>query len=177
MHHFMVHFKTLIKKFDKQGEKTGWTYIEIMPKQAALINPDVKTSYRVKGKLDNYPIEKIAIMPMGNGSFIMPLNATIRKGIRKQKGAELNVQLELDERQIEIDEDFLACINDEPKALKAFEGLTKGHRNYFSKWIESAKTEQTKAKRIAMAVNALAKGWGYPEMIRANKKEKQQFGL
>ncbi|HVF97457.1 MAG TPA: YdeI/OmpD-associated family protein, partial [Flavisolibacter sp.] len=58
-----------------------------------------------------------------------------------------------------------------------FESLTKGHRLYFSKWIESAKTEPTKAKRIAMAVNALAKGWGYPEMMRANKKEKQDYGL
>ena len=35
----------------------------------------------------------------------------------------------------------------------------------------------TKAKRIAMAVNALAKGMGFPEMLRAHKKEKEQFGL
>jgi hypothetical protein len=25
----MVEFTTTIKKFDKQGDKTGWTYIEI----------------------------------------------------------------------------------------------------------------------------------------------------
>jgi hypothetical protein len=40
---------------------------------------------------------------------------------------------------------------------------------YFSKWIEEAKTSQTKTKRIAMAVTALGLGQGYPEMIRANK--------
>ncbi|MBN8785519.1 MAG: YdeI/OmpD-associated family protein, partial [Terrimonas sp.] len=45
-------------------------------------------------------------------------------------------------------------------------------QNYFSKWIESAKTEATRAKRIAMTVSATAKKWGYPEMIRAAKKEK-----
>ena len=34
-----------------------------------------------------------------------------------------------------------------------------------SKWIASAKTEETKAKRIVMSVNALSKQMGYPEMI------------
>jgi hypothetical protein len=173
----MVDFKTVIKKFDKQGEKTGWTYIEIPSKLAALINPGVKTSYRVKGRLDDYAIQKIAIMPMGDGGYIMPLNATIRKGIRKQKGADVEVRLEIDKEPLLIDEEFMDCLKDEPRALETFRQFAKGHQNYFSKWIESAKTEPTKAKRIALAVNALSKGWGFPEMLRANKKEKQQLGL
>lgn len=172
----MIHFKTVIKRFDKQGEKTGWTYIEISPKQADVINPGVRTSYRVKGRLDEYAIEKVAIMPMGDGGFIMPLNATIRKGIKKQKDAMLEVRLEVDKEPIQVDAEFMDCLKDEPKALATFQSFPKGHQNYFSKWIESAKTEPTKAKRIAMAVNALAKGWGFPEMIRANKKEKLQNG-
>ena len=173
----MVHFNTIIKRFDKQGEKTGWTYILITSKQAEMLNPGVKTSYRVKGRLDYYAIEKIAIMPMGDGSFIMPLNASIRKGIKKQKDAEIEVYIELDAEPIRLDAEFVECLRDEPNAIQFFQQLTKGHQNYFSKWIESAKTEPTKAKRIAMAVNALSKGWGFPEMLRANKKEKQQFGL
>lgn len=172
----MIHFKTIIKKFDRQGEKTGWTYIAITAKQAELINAGVKTSYRVKGMLDNYAIEKIAIMPMGDGSFIMPLNATIRKGIKKQKDAPLEVYLELDKDPVQIDREFLECLKDEPKAIETFQKFPKGHQNYFSKWIESAKTEPTKAKRIAMAINALAKGWGFPEMLRASKKEKERDG-
>lgn len=172
----MIHFKTIIKKFDRQGEKTGWTYITITARHAELINAGVKTSYRVKGMLDNYAIEKIAVMPMGDGSFIMPLNATIRKGIKKQKDATLEVHLELDKEPVKIDRDFMECLEDEPVALQTFGKFPKGHQNYFSKWIESAKTEPTKAKRIAMAINALAKGWGFPEMIRANKKEKERDG-
>ncbi len=173
----MIHFTSVIKRFDKQGEKTGWTYIVVSEKAANGLNPGVKTSFRVKGRLDNHAIEKIALLPMGDGSFIMPLNAATRKGIRKQKDAVLEVWLELDREAIRINDDFLDCLLDEPAALKNFQGLAKGHQNYFSKWIESAKTEPTKAKRIAMAVNALAKGWGYPEMIRAAKKDKQQTGL
>jgi len=173
----MLHFKTTIQKFNRQGEKTGWTYIVITKEDANQIKPETKVSFRVKGKLDNYAIEKVAILPMGDGSFIMPLNATIRKGIKKQKGAEVTVHLAADNEPVSINADFLDCLHDEPRALKTFHSLAKGHQNYFSKWIESAKTEPTRAKRIAMSVNALAKGMGFPEMLRAHKKEKEQFGL
>ena len=172
----MIQFKTVIQKFAKQGEKTGWTYIPVSAKQAAAINPGVRTSYRVSGYLDEFPIEKVAILPMGDGSFIMPLNAGIRKGIQKSRGAALQVRLALDKEPVPADAEFMECLQDEPAALQAFHNLTKGHQNYFSKWIQSAKTEPTKAKRIAMAVNALAKGWGFPEMIRARKMEKQVTG-
>ena len=65
-----------------------------------------------------------------------------------------------------LNEDFVVCLNDEPKAMKYFSSLPKSHQNYFSKWIESAKIVETKTKRIARAVNALAKGWDYVEMIK-----------
>jgi hypothetical protein len=173
----MIRFTAVIKRFADQGEKTGWTYIEIPPKAAEQLKPTTKTSFRVKGRLDNFEIEKVALLPMGGGKFILTLNADIRKGIKKTKGATVEVSIEADNAPLLVNAEFLECLHDDPTALKTFESLTKGHRLYFSKWIESAKTEPTKAKRIAMAVNALAKGWGYPEMMRANKKEKQDYGL
>jgi hypothetical protein len=129
----MLHFKTRLQKFEKQGEKTGWTYIIISGDQAAAINPATKASFRVKGKLDSHAIEKVALLPMGDGSYIMPVNAAMRKAIRKQKGDAVNVHLELDKEPIQIDADFMACLNDEPVALKNFQAFPKGHQNYFSK--------------------------------------------
>ncbi|WP_407520424.1 YdeI/OmpD-associated family protein [Lacibacter sp. MH-610] len=167
----MVRFKATIQKFQKQGEKTGWTYISIPQKVAEQINPGVKKSYRVKGRLDAYVFDGISLLPMGEGDFIIPLKADIRKKLGKRAGETLMAELELQQKAYEIDADFMACLEDEPAALRFFETLPKGHRNYFSKWIESAKTEPTRAKRIALAVNALAKKWGYAEMIRAQKKD------
>ncbi len=173
----MIKFKTVIQKFDKQGEKTGWTYVAISQDLAQKLNPGVKTTYRVRGLLDDVPIEKLAIMPMGDGSFLMALKAGLRKALGKGKGAELTVQLWVDQSPMEPDADFWECLQAEAPALAAFQALTKGHQNYFSQWITSAKTDATKAKRIAMAVNALAKGWGYPEMIRAEKAARQRMGF
>jgi len=64
---------------------------------------------------------------------------------------------------------MMECLEDEPEALVFFKSLTKAHQNYFSKWVESAKSEATRAKRIAMTVDAASKKWGYQEMIRALK--------
>lgn len=173
----MVCFEALIRKFSNQAEKTGWTYIAIPEALAEKINPGVKKSYRVKGMLDQHPVEQLALLPMGDGSFIIPLNATLRKRINKSMGATVTVMLQKETKPVEIDADFLECLHDEPKALHTFKALPNGHRLYFSRWIQTAKTSNTKAKRIALAVNALAHGMGFPEMLRGQKAAKKPNGF
>jgi len=109
---------------------------------------------------------------MGGGAFIMPINAAMRKGIGKKHGAMLKVQLTEDKKPYEINADFLECLRDEPKALKAFNAMPKSFQNYYSKWIESARTELTRTKRIAHAVSTLAKNMNFSEMIHSMQKGK-----
>lgn len=165
----MVQFTTTIRKFGEQGEKTGWTYFEIPADISQKLKPGNKKSFRVKGKLDNYTISGIALLPMGGGIFIMPLNADMRRKIHKQHGAMLKVQLLEDKQEFQLNKDFMDCLEDEPKAKAFFQTLTGSHQRYFSKWIDAAKTEPTRVKRITMAIMALAKKWGYPEMIRSSQ--------
>src|SRR5882757_955001 len=89
-------FTTTILQFAEQGEKTGWSYIRIPVAIAQKLKPNNKKSFRVKGKVDEHPIQKKALLPMGEGDFIMPLDAGIRKAIRKMKGAKVKVVLEVD---------------------------------------------------------------------------------
>lgn len=168
----MITFISLIERFDKKGEKTGWTFVEITDEYAQKLKPGNKKAFRVKGYLDKHAIAQVALIPMGDGSFILPLNHSMRKATRKKEGDKLSLSLEEDLSPILLDPDFVMCLEDDKAAQDHFKKLTKSHQNYFSKWIASAKTEETKSKRIAMSLNALSKGWGYPEMIRANKKTK-----
>src|SRR5437763_7216783 len=110
---------------------------------------------------------------MGGGDFVMPLNATMRKGIKKRKGATLNVKLEADTNPLKPPADFVECLKDEPRAFEYYYSLTKGNQNYFIKWIEGAKTEQTKTKRIAQAVTALSRKQNFGEMIRSLKNDRK----
>lgn len=163
----MITFTTVIKRFAQQGEKTGWTYIDVKAVHAEQLMPGNKKSFRVKGSLDAFKFEGIALLPMGGGDFLLALNAALRKGIGKTKGAEVHAKIEVDHNPIVPPEELVDCLKDEPTAYQQFNKITKGHQNYFIKWIESAKTDPTKAKRIAACVSALAKGWDYGQMIRA----------
>jgi hypothetical protein len=171
----MLRFNTTIEKFGEQGEKTGWTYIRITAKQAQQLKPDNKKSFRVKGKLDAYAIKGVALIPMGGGDFIMALNTTMRKALGKKKGDTLSVQLMADEQLPVINKALLTCLADEPLAETAFNKMPRSHQHYYSRWIESAKTEATQAKRIAMTVSALLKKMDFGEMLRAAKKEREEL--
>jgi hypothetical protein len=165
----MITFSTKILRFDKQAEKTGWTYIKISKRQAESLKPDNRVSFRVKGMLDEHPIQQTALLPIGNGDFILPLNATIRKEIRKKAGDVLHVKIQVDGCPLQLSRDLIKCLKDDPIAYAFFKSLPKSHQQYFSNWIESAKTSATKTKRLTMAVIALGLHQGYNEMIKANK--------
>ena len=167
----MLKFTTQLKKFTDQGEKTGWTYIEVRAELAKKLNPGVKKSFQVKGKLDDYSFSGINLLPMGGGDFILSINAQMRKGLKKRVGTALTIQIELDTFVKPLSVDFMECLKEEPKALTAFNSLAPSHQKYFSNWIESAKTISTKTTRITKALIALSNGYGFSEMLRMNKKE------
>lgn len=159
-------------QFESQGEKTGWTYIEIPADIAQQLKPGNKKSFRVKGMLDGLAVAGMALMPMGAGNFILALKADVRKAIRKNAGAMLAVKLEEDkDYKVEVPADLQECFDFEPEALIQFNSLPKSHRDYFIKWIESAKTHETRAKRIVNTINAMLRKWDYGTMIREMRKE------
>lgn len=172
----MISFSATILQFASQGEKTGWTYILVPAAIASELNPGVKKSYRVKGNLDDLKVEKLALIPMGKGDFILTVNAAIRKGIGKTKGATVKVQLEIDHSPILPPTELIECLQDEPEALKYFNSLPQGHRNYFTKWIESAKTDPTKTKRIAMVIKTMVRKIDFGTMLREERDERKMLG-
>ncbi|RVU00059.1 DUF1905 domain-containing protein [Mucilaginibacter limnophilus] len=168
----MIEFITIILRFASNGEKTGWTYIEIPADIAQQLKPGNRRSFRVRGLLDAHPIAGVAVMPLGEGKFILALNADMRKGIHKGEGAMLQLRLEEDtDFVVLMPEDLAECLEYEPEAYEFFNSLAKSHRNYFIKWIDSAKTQATRDKRIAQTVNAMVKRWDYGMMIRASRKD------
>lgn len=154
------------------GEKTGWTYIDIPQTMAQQLKPGCKQSFRVKGKLNELTIQQQAIIPMGGGDFILPLKADLRRQLKVKQGDVLVVSLAEDTTEFVLSPELMECLEDAPAGLTFFKTLTGSHQKYFSNWINSAKAEATRAKRIAMAVNALERNMGYPEMIRWHKENK-----
>ena len=109
-----IQFTTTIQKFGAKGEKTGWTYIEIPADLAQQLKPANKKEFKVKGKLDKHSISRLSVLPMGNGLFILPLNASLRKTLGKNKGAMLQVSLQEDKSDFVFNPDFMECLADDP---------------------------------------------------------------
>lgn len=170
----MISYQTILLQFDEKGEKTGWTYIVISADQAQQLKPGNKQSFRVKGRLDAMPIKGVALIPMGEGDFIMAVNGDMRKGLRKNSGAMVQVNIEIDpDVELVIPNDLHECFDFEPDALAFFNSLPMGHRRYFVTWINSAKTEATRSTRIANTINAMLNKWRYNDMMRAIKNIKE----
>jgi hypothetical protein len=163
-----------VQRFGSMGEKTGWTYISITAEEVQLLYPGNKQSFRVKGVLNGVAIHQQALMPMGEGAFILPLNADLRKQLGVRLGYTVQGSLEKDATPVALSTDLLACLADEPEALAFFKSLTPGHQRYFSGWIDGAKTDATKARRIALTVQATARKMGYSEMIREEQARRKQ---
>ena len=168
----MIRFRAQIEQFGKQGEKTGWCYIKVPADLAVQIHAEDKKSFRVKGSLDRHPLSHISLVPMGGGDYILAVNASMRKSTGKGRGAFVDVQLEKDHSNPPPSAELMECLADEPAALEKFKKLPPGHQRYYSNWIQSAKTEATRVRRIAATVNAMEKGWNYGQMLRALREEK-----
>jgi len=168
----METFEATILKFGKKGEKSGWCYIELPQEVADRLAPNIKTSFRVKGFLDEFPIGQVSTVPMGDGLFIIAINAAMRKGIKKQAGALLQVRLARDTNQFVVPTDFQEWLSQDEGAQHFFQNLPAAHQRYWVNWIAAVKGEASRESRMKRAVIALSQGFGFAEMLRAEKAAK-----
>ena len=129
-----ISFTTIVKRFQSLGEKTGWIYIDVPDEVAAKLNPGVKKTYRVSGKLNGALFEQIALTPMGEGRFILAIKKELQKKGSILVGEMVNVEIEKDDRPLIINKLLLEVLKDEPEASNYFHSLAPSHRLYFSKW-------------------------------------------
>jgi hypothetical protein len=166
----MIYLPAEIEKFESNGEKTGWSYVFIPHHIADQIKPGERKSIRVRGKIDEVAISGMSLIPMGDGDFIMALNKELRKQLRKEAGAKVELHLAFDaDFKIEMPDDLEVCLADERALLAQFLSMPKSHQNYFINWLNSAKTEPTRTKRLVMIVNAMGNKWDFGTMVRENR--------
>ena len=149
----IVNKKYILEKFPGKG---GWTYARIPE-----IPQDKKAHFgwvKVRGTIDGYEIRKYHLMPMGNGKLFLPVKAEIRKKIKKDVGDYVHVILYPDNEPLEVPEEMILCLQDEPAAWKFFNTLSESERNFYVEYIYSAKKEETKIDRLAKSIDRLTSG-------------------
>ncbi len=170
----MVQWKARIARFDHKGEKTGWRYVMVPAAIANQLKEGERRSMRVRGMIDSVPVEGLSLLPMGEGDFILALNTSLRKKLRKEEGADVILSLEWHaDFEIDLPEDLQACLEMEESLFDRFMRFSKSHRNYFITWLNTAKTEATRTKRLLMIVHAMENHLDYSQMIRHHQKKKE----
>ncbi|MEO5600911.1 MAG: YdeI/OmpD-associated family protein [Cyclobacteriaceae bacterium] len=149
----LVNKKYILERFQGKG---GWTYAripEILPAKKAHFG-----WVKVRGTIDGFEIRKYHLMPMGNGKLFLPVKSEIRRKINKHEGDYVHVILFPDDEPLEIPEEMLLCLKDEPKALTFFNTLTESDQKFYIQWIYSAKKAETKVNRLAKTIDRLMLG-------------------
>lgn len=135
---------------EKYPGKGGWTYAQV-----AGIPAERKGAFgmvRVKGSIDSYELKKYHLMPMKNGKLFLPVNATARKAINKKVGDHVDVLLYIDNDPIDVPDEMMICLQDEPTALKFFNALSDTDQQNYIDWIYEAKKADTRVDRLAKTV-------------------------
>jgi hypothetical protein len=92
--------------------------------------------------------------------FLLPVSGEHRAAAGVAAGDEVEVTLELDTepREVAIPPALAEPLAHDPDAQRFFAGLTASQQSTFTKPIEDAKTDETRARRVEKALLALREG-------------------
>jgi Bacteriocin-protection, YdeI or OmpD-Associated/Domain of unknown function (DUF1905) len=102
---------------------------------------------------------RTSVMRMG-GEHLLGLNREVREAAGVEAGDAVEVALELDTapREVEPPAILTEALAGDPEAQAAFERLAYTHRKEYARWIEEAKREETRQRRVAQALEMLREG-------------------
>jgi hypothetical protein len=102
---------------------------------------------------------RTSVARMG-GEFLVGLNREVRAGAGAEAGDTVEVALELDTkpREVEVPEALATALAGDPEARAAYEGMAFTHRKEYARWIEEAKRDETRERRVAQALEMLRAG-------------------
>lgn len=139
-----------------QSSDSGGAYVTIPFDVEAVFG---KKRVKVKATFDGEPYRG-SIVRMGGPDHFLIVRKDIRTAIGKQPGDEVAVTVEEDTepRVVAVPDDLAAALDAAPGAKAFFDGLSFSHRREYVVWIEGAKREATRERRIAKAIEMLSDG-------------------
>ncbi len=137
------------------GGKTA-TGIEIPPEIVAALGSSKKPAVRITIGAHSY---RSTVATMG-GRFMVGVSAENRAAAGVAAGDELDVDIELDTapRVVALPADFAEALEREPTAKTTFDGISPSNKGWHVQSIESAKSPETRQRRIDKSIGILREG-------------------
>lgn len=114
---------------------------------------------KVKAMIEGVPYRGL-LTRMGGPNHILIILKQIREQIGKTFGDEIQVSVELDteERVVEIPKDLSKELKKNKEAKAFFEKLSYSHKREYVTWIDEAKKEETRQRRVLKTIEMLKEG-------------------
>ena len=127
---------------------------------------DVQTAFGVKrppvrGSVNGAPFR--STVAVYGGRSLLGLNRELREAAGVAAGDTVTIEIERDDepRTVELPADLRAALDDD--VLRFFESLSYTHRREYVRWIEDAKREETRRRRVGRAAELLRDGVPTPD--------------
>jgi hypothetical protein len=98
-----------------------------------------------------------------HGEFMLGLNRAVREAAGVEAGDTVDVEIVLDAapREVEVPPALADALAGDDEARAGYERLSYTHRKEYARWIEEAKREETRDRRLAQALERLRQGKPY----------------
>jgi Domain of unknown function (DUF1905)/Bacteriocin-protection, YdeI or OmpD-Associated len=112
----------------------------------------------VRAKVNNSEEFLASLYPVGQGKHFLRVKNKICKSVNIEQGDKVKVEIVIRDRKAEIDipADLFKALK-KAGVLKTFEGISVGKKSYILRIISEAVKPETRAKRIAEAVQEAKK--------------------
>jgi hypothetical protein len=133
----------------------AWTYFVIPLDLVELFG--TKGTVQVQGTVNGVPFRSSALA-YGDGSHFVAVNKAIRDQAGVAAGDTVRVTLERDDqpRVLTVPDDLRRALEASRAAREAFATFSYSHKRAYLEWIDAAKTDATRQRRIASAVEKIA---------------------
>ncbi|MDN4164707.1 YdeI/OmpD-associated family protein [Cytophagales bacterium LB-30] len=116
-----------------------------------------KGQIKIQASIDGVPYRG-SLANMGTGSHILIVLKSIREKIKKKFGDTVSVVLwqDTEERVVIVPEDVQEKLDAHPAERAFFESLSYTHKKEYVHWIEEAKKEETRLRRLDKMIEMLS---------------------
>jgi multidrug efflux pump subunit AcrB len=111
----------------------------------------------VRGTVNGAPFRS-TITKYGGDDYYLVVNRQVREAAGVAAGETVEMELELDAkpRTVRVPKDLADALDDETRAV--FDRMSYTHRREYVEWINEAKRDETRRRRIAKAVELIGQG-------------------
>ena len=107
----------------------------------------------VTGTVEGVPV-RTTLVSRGNGSYRMAIHGDIRKKLRVDTGAVVEIAIQLDEesREPELPPALVLALRNAPKAQRRFRAITTALRRQIVRYLTAVKSQEALERRVSRFV-------------------------